>query len=368
MRARYPIFVMSINRDMDKYLRLFIYSGGIFICFLYYSILQERITKRVYYYGTSREGQEMFTCYLTLVFIQCVVSYVYANLLLRTVMKERSENRTKTLYYWTSALTNLLSTVCSSMALHWISYPAQIIGKSGKPIPVMMLGVLLGKKAYPYYRFVFVFILVFGVALFMWNGNEENFVVDKYSQEVGRREGDNHIGELLICLSLVMDGITAAIQERMRTEYMTKSLHMMSSLNKWSVVFLGVALSCTGEIITFLEFVNRHPDVLWDTISFSMVNTQGQLFIFLMIEHFGPLPCSLVTTLRKFFTVFASVFIFGNRLFFRQWIATIIIFTGLLLDIVWKDFYTHIIVDRCCGIMQARRTRSREIGYRHQWV
>lgn len=342
-------------------LRLFIYSAGIFVCFLYYSILQERITKRVYYFSSSvSEGQEMFTCYLSLVFIQCVINCIYANLLLRTVMKQQSENRTKTLYYWTCALTNLLSTVCSSMALHWISYPAQIIGKSGKPIPVMLLGVLLGKKVYPCYKFVFVFILVFGVTLFMWNSSEDYFK----NQSPEAREEATRVGELLIVLSLTMDGISAAIQERMRTEYMTKSLHMMSGINKWSVVFLGVGLAYTGEIVNFIKFVNRHPDVLWEMISFSMVNTQGQFFIFLMIEHFGPLPCSLVTTMRKFFTVFASVLIFGNRLLVRQWLATIIVFTGLLLDIVWKDIYNDMIVDRCC-----RKTRKvRKISSSDQWV
>lgn len=346
MRACYPTFIMFINRDMDKNLRLFIYSCGIFVCFLYYSILQERITKRIYYYGNSHEDQEMFTCYLTLVFIQCVFNFIYANLLLRTVMKQQGENKTKTLYFWTCALTNLLSTVCSNMALHWISYPMQIIGKSGKPIPVMMLGILLGKKTYPFYKFVFVFILVFGVTLFMWDSEEQDF--QKYSPaDVGEKEVGIHIGELLIVLSLTMDGITAAIQERMRTEHMTKSLHMMSGINKWSILFLGVGLVFTGEIINFLEFVNRHPDVLWELVSFSMVNTQGQLFVFLMIEHFGPLPCSLVTTMRKFITVFASVFIFGNTLLVRQWLATIIVFIGLFLDIFWKDVHNDMIVKRC---------------------
>jgi hypothetical protein len=35
-----------------------------------------------------------------------------------------------------------------------------------------------------------------------------------------------------------MDGLTGAIQERMKNEYQSKSGHMMLSMNKWSVGYL----------------------------------------------------------------------------------------------------------------------------------
>ena len=36
------------------------------------------------------------------------------------------------------------------------------------------------------------------------------------------------------------------------------------------------------------------------------------------VSEFGPLPCSIVTTTRKFFTVLASVIMFGNALLTHQ--------------------------------------------------
>lgn len=50
----------------------------------------------------------------------------------------------------------------------------------------------------------------------------------------------------------------------------------------------------------------------------------------LQVSEFGPLPCSVVTTTRKFFTVLASVIIFGNVLLGRQWIGAILVFSGKL--------------------------------------
>lgn len=288
------------------------------MCYFYYGIVQERITRGVY--GKTPETQEKFKCILALVFVQCVTNWLYAYFLLKTFMKQ-GENHTSSFYLSSSALTYFLAMVCSNMALQWVSYPTQVIGKSGKPIPVMILGVLLGRKSYPIQKYFFVLLVVIGVALFMFKDGQSS-----------NSSGSIGIGEMLLILSLTMDGITAAIQERMRAEYKTKSLHMMSSINKWSIVFLGIALAYTGEMVDFVAFVQRHPSLIWELVSFSFASALGQQFIFLMVEHFGPLPCSIVTTTRKFFTVFGSILFFGNSLSTRQWIATVVVFSGLLLD------------------------------------
>jgi UDP-galactose transporter B1 len=44
----------------------------------------------------------------------------------------------------------------------------QVVAKSGKPIPVMILGVLLGRKSYPLKKYLFVLLVVIGVSLFMF--------------------------------------------------------------------------------------------------------------------------------------------------------------------------------------------------------
>ena len=64
---------------------------------------------------------------------------------------------------------------CTRLATyHWLKlaifamreYMFQVLGKSIKPIPVMILGVLLAKKRYPLLKYLFVLMIVIGVALF----------------------------------------------------------------------------------------------------------------------------------------------------------------------------------------------------------
>jgi len=44
----------------------------------------------------------------------------------------------------------------------------KVLGKSVKPIPVMILGVLLARKKYPWLKYLFVLMITTGVALFMY--------------------------------------------------------------------------------------------------------------------------------------------------------------------------------------------------------
>jgi len=294
---------------------------GIFVCYFYYGILQERITRGKYGEG---EEEEKFTSITALVFFQCVVNYIYA-FVMSFVFKTKEQDTTKSSYYAICSFTYLLAMVTSNKALSWVNYPTQVVGKSCKPIPVMVLGVLVGKKSYPMLKYLFILMIVLGVALFMYKDKAGSKATGSSDSLIG-------VGEILLLVSLTCDGLTGAVQERMKLEHQTKSGHMMMAMNKWSIGYLAVALAFTGEGLEFLGFIQRHPHVLWQLASFSVASALGQFFIFLCVSDFGPLPCSIITTTRKFFTVLASVIFFGNSLITRQWLGTIFVFAGIFLD------------------------------------
>lgn len=308
-----------------KRFKLLFCALGIFVCYFHFAMLQEKITRGQY---GDEKNSEKFTYMFSLVFFQCLINYLFAKTSLLTIMKQ-GEDTTSNTYYALSALTYLLAMVCSTMALQFVSYPTQVIGKAGKPIPVMILGVLLGNKVYPVRKYLFVFLVVIGVALFMYKDGTS-------SKRHG--EGQAGFGELLLLLSLTMDGLTSAVQERMRAEHKSKSMHMMLNMNAWSAVISGAVILASGEFFEFVRFLQKYPSSLWHIASFSIAGAIGQYFIFLTVSEFGTLPCSIITTTRKFFTVLGSILIFGNSLSFRQWMGTFVVFSGLFLDAMYgKD-------------------------------
>ncbi|PZC75938.1 hypothetical protein B5X24_HaOG205331 [Helicoverpa armigera] len=301
-------------------IRFIVYAGAIFVCYFIYGMLQEKITR-----GKYGENNEKFTCTLSLVLTQCIVNYVFVQLLMLSWKKE--SDSTRKIYYFSSALTYLLGMVCSNMALQWINYPTQVVGKAAKPIPVMILGVLIGHKSYPMKKYLFVLLIVLGVIMFMYKDQGKKSVED--SSGLG-------IGEVLLFLSLTMDGLTGAVQERIKSESSPSAYLMMMNTNWWSSLILSIGVLLSGEIFKFFVFVSTYPEVIIYLVGLAVVGALGQMFIFYMVAEFGPLPCSVVTTTRKFFTVLTSVIIFGNVLLPRQWLGAVLVFSGLFLDMFYS--------------------------------
>ncbi|KAL5274123.1 SLC35B1 family protein [Megaselia abdita] len=301
------------------------YALGIFICYFVYGIIQERITRGKYGEELNEDGSvgERFTLALALVWVQCVCNWLFAKGML--AVKPQKADTTQTKYYVTSSLTYLLAMTSSNLALRWVPYPTQVVGKAAKPIPVMILGVLIGRKSYSWTRYGCVLTIVLGVVLFMFKEGKTNS---------GNTENTS-LGELLLFVSLSMDGLVGAIQERMRASSAPSGQQMMSAMNYWSTLMLGVALVLSGEGKLFFDFATRHPKLLFDLGTLALTGALGQLFIFLMVSGHGPLACSVVTTTRKFFTVLCSVIFFGNALIPRQWFGAILVFVGLFADMIF---------------------------------
>lgn len=71
--------------------------------------------------------------------------------------------------FFVLGLTSMGSTFCSVRALRYVIYPIQVLAKSCKPVPVMLMGALMGKK-YPAKKYIKVALIVGGVGLFMGGG------------------------------------------------------------------------------------------------------------------------------------------------------------------------------------------------------
>jgi solute carrier family 35 (UDP-galactose transporter), member B1 len=175
----------------------------------------------------------------------------------------------------------------------------------------MLGGFLVGGKSYASHKYFFVLLIVCGAIMFVYKADE------------GGSE-DSNIGYALIAVSLLLNGGTAGVQEKMRSVKRPSALHLMLFMNMWSSIFLTV--------LRFIEFCSKHPEVLIQIGLVLAVGSCGQLFLSALIVNFGVVACCLVMTVRKFFSVLFSVLFYGNALSIRQGIATTIIFVSLLAD------------------------------------
>ncbi|XP_062519669.1 solute carrier family 35 member B1-like [Corticium candelabrum] len=291
---------------------------GIFVSYLLYGVVQEKVTRGKYGEG---ENAERFTFTLALVCIQCIINAVFAKLV--TSVIGAGKTTTPWSLFTQCSVSYMGAMLASNWSLKYVTYPTQVLGKSCKPIPVMLLAVILGKKRYPWTKYIVVLLIVSGVALFLYK--------DSHHRPHGSTSNLFGIGEMLLFLSLFLDGITGVIQDKMKTQK-THPLHIMLYLNIWSIFLLGIGLLLTGEGIQAVYFIIRHPEVMIHLVLFGLTSAIGQVFIFVTITTFSPLTCSIITTTRKFFTILVSVVMFANPLLSHQWLGVFLVFLGLGLE------------------------------------
>ncbi|CAH8507343.1 unnamed protein product [Schistosoma curassoni] len=295
---------------------LFFRSGGVFLSYLVYGIYQEKITKTKY-----GPGMELFDFYFSLLLFQCIINFIFSRI---------------ALWFWPElsvpslqhkfgicGFSYITAMYTSNTSLKYVTYPTQVIGKSIKPIPVMLLSVLLAKRSYPLQKYIFVTMISFGVAFFMLRGHS-----------AGNAASEFGFGECLLISSLLLDGVTGGVQEDLR-KHNVGSYTLMMHMNFWSIIYLVPVTVFSGEVSPFTEFIKRHPHILYDMSIFGLTSAVGQIFLFGLITNFSPLTCSIVTTTRKFFTVLFSIIVFGHSMTTCQWIGTVLIFSGLLLDQIY---------------------------------
>lgn len=191
----------------------------------------------------------------------------------------------------------------------------------------MVFGCMIGGKTYPVHKYLMVILIVIGAIGFLYKSTHQT---DK----------ESCLGYSLVGISLLMNGCTAGVQEKMRSVSRPSPLNLMLFLNSWSSIFVIFALFASDEIKGFIEFCSKHPEMLGQIGIILVVGGCGQFFTCTMITTYGCVPSCIVLTIRKFFNVLFSVLYFGNRLTIIQWIATAVIFSSLLADSIFSFKYS----------------------------
>ncbi len=305
-------------------LKLLVCAGGIYASYLTFGVLQEMIFK---YRGPQGER---FTATLFLLWVQCLVNALFA--LGFMVAGSRSTQKIPLFNFGITGTSYILAMLFSNEALKYVSYPTQALGKSCKMVPVMLFGVLIRGKKYKPFEYFCVFLVTAGITMFQLYGGKK-----KAAHGSGDEGGDSIYGVLLLLLSLIMDGVTGAVQDKLKTLCKPTVHEFMFYTNMAGVVVCSLLVLPTGQFVEGVNFCRAHPSVFNTMCWFSLTSALGQNFIFLTIKYFDALVLTTVTTTRKFFTILVSVVMYGHTLNTKQWLAVTLVFFGLSGE-VWDKY------------------------------
>lgn len=227
-------------------------------------------------------------------------------------------------------------------ALSYITYPAMVLGKSCKLVPVMLMNVLLYRRKFAPHKYLVVAMVTLGITMFMGFGQEKP---SKAKAGADLSAYTQLIGITYLLINLAIDGATNSTQDEIFARYRVSGQQMMFWINLFCTLltsFISVLPlpyipvlhpSNSGtELQGALEFIRTHPSVVMPLAQFALTGALGQLFIFETLQHFGSLTLVTITLTRKLFTMLLSVVVYNHKLTKGQWLGTAVVFAGISVE------------------------------------
>ncbi|XP_023527913.1 UDP-galactose/UDP-glucose transporter 2-like isoform X3 [Cucurbita pepo subsp. pepo] len=329
------LFGISLT-DRPKWHQFLICSSGFFFGYLVNGICEEYVYNKL---------QFSYGWYFT--FIQ---GFVYLFLIyLQGFTAKHMVNPWKTYVKLSAVLMGSHGLTKGSLA--FLNYPAQLMFKSTKVLPVMIMGAFIPglRRKYPAHEYVSAVLLVVGLIIFTLADAQTspNFSI---------------LGVVMISGALIMDSFLGNLQEAIFTmnpettqviphwsypcfcgwlhvkkkadSKLTKQMEMLFCSTVVGLPFLIPPMLLTGELFKAWTSCSQHKYVYGVLIFEAMATYVGQVSVLSLIALFGAATTAMITTARKAVTLLLSYLIFTKPLSEQHATGLLLIGMGISLKLL----------------------------------
>ncbi|KAI8545216.1 hypothetical protein RHMOL_Rhmol07G0023900 [Rhododendron molle] len=228
------------------------------------------------------------------------------------------------LSYWKLSAVLMGSNGLTKGSLAYLNYPAQIMFKSTKVLPVMVMGAFIPglRRKYPPHDYVSALLLVAGLILFTLADAQTspNF---------------SSIGVFMVSGALLMDAFLGNLQEAIFTmNPETTQMEMLFCTTLVGMPFLIPPMLVTGEFFEAWASCSQHLYVYGVLIFEAMATFVGQVSVLSLIAIFGAATTTMVTTARKAVTLLLSYLIFTKPLTEQHVTGLLLMSMGILMKLL----------------------------------
>ncbi|CAN6704286.1 unnamed protein product [Malus baccata var. baccata] len=306
-QARF-LFGISLS-DRPKWQQFLLCSSGFFFGYLVNGICEEYVYNRLQFsYGWYFTFVQGFV-YLFLIYLQGFTT-------------KQMVNPWKTYVKLSAVLMGSHGLTKGSLA--FLNYPAQLMFKSTKVLPVMVMGAFIPglRRKYPPHEYVSALLLVVGLILFTLADAQTspNFSV---------------IGVVMVSGALIMDSFLGNLQEAIFTmNPETTQMEMLFCSTVVGLPFLIPPMLLTGELFRAWSSCWQHPYVYGVLVFEAMATFIGQVSVLSLIALFGAATTAMITTARKAVTLLLSYLIFTKPLTEEHGTGLLLIGMGITLKLL----------------------------------
>ncbi|CAB3382263.1 Hypothetical predicted protein [Cloeon dipterum] len=295
---------------------------GLLTSYLTWGFLQEKVMTKEY---TSADGEVgKFKDSQFLVFVNRILAFCLAAVYLS--VKRDHTNRSLPMYkYLLCSLSNILSSFCQYEALKYVTFPLQVLAKSCKVIPVMIMGKCVSSKKYENYEYITAVMISIGMAAFLFG--QEGSTVTK-----GKTVVETTLPGILLLVSYLMcDSFTSNWQGQLFSQYKVSSVQMMLGVNMFSCLLTTTSLLEQGAFPAAAAFMTKFPSFVTDCVILSICSAVGQLFIFYTISQFGAVTFTIIMTIRQGLAILLSCIYYGHAVSIAGVLGILMVFLAVFL-------------------------------------
>lgn len=304
------------NQSMIPYiLKMLFLTSGIYISFSLNGIFLENLLLKKF---------ELF--YTTQIFISYLLSMTIALI----ACKVTGESTTSKIPIKDSIEFSLLLVIGQGLSVFGFSNVSYFIGnlvKSSKTISTVLFAVLMRDWVYlrKLSRNTWIAIIMITAGIISFN---------IFADSTKKEKSSEIIGFVSIFSALFVESYVNNIQRKTIEEIKPSSLDFMLSIAKFSTLISLVISVVTFDLFNAAVYWHGNPKAFMFILGYTMSAASGQLFIFSMLNNYGPIKLTMVTSSRKMLSVVLSILIFHHPMNKIQVVAIISIIFAMGMELI----------------------------------
>lgn len=201
--------------------------------------------------------------------------------------------------------TSMASSWCQYECLHYVTFPTQVVFKSAKIVPTMIINTIVNLVWQPFGEYLQAVIItgcVIGFSLL--------------AEESSSSSGESNTVKGLVELSIFLlgDALTSNGEKYIYTKFPDFSnTQMMFAMGTVGLIYSSVAVNFEhGGYPFMIGFVQRHPSCLTQILALAFCSMAGQYVIYYTIQRHGPVALAIMMTTRQILSIFISAALYGH--------------------------------------------------------
>eukprot|EP01102_Stenamoeba_stenopodia_P001092 TRINITY_DN10958_c0_g1_i1.p1 TRINITY_DN10958_c0_g1~~TRINITY_DN10958_c0_g1_i1.p1 ORF type:complete len:379 (-),score=57.33 TRINITY_DN10958_c0_g1_i1:85-1221(-) len=226
-------------------------------------------------------------------------------------------------YLMLSILT-LLTSGLTKASLNLVNYPTQVIFKSCKLVPVMILARMfaIGGRSMNVQKEEYVAAGLLSTGMFLFSLGDY-FTATAPSSSVQ--------GICYLIIALIAEGFLGNYQQALIQERKSETELMMYN-NMFAGILAFFACLFMGELVEAVAFCSNNPVIIFNLFIYSLLLYVGIKALLSIVQHYGVIAAVMIANFRKLCTMSLSFFMFPKAVSINHFIGGALVLTGVLLS------------------------------------